>query len=269
MNSRERVLASINHQQPDQVAIDLGGTPSSNISAIAYNNLKKYLHMTEGKTKIYDVVQQVIVPEKEIMDLFGIDVIDLAQEFCKDDDKWYEVELADGSKGFYPKWFTPSFNDKTKSWEAFKNGEMIARMPQGATFFDQTVFPYIDDYPDNYDDLDYHMSRVLWQGFAHSPWDEYKDESFWDILRSKAIELRAKTDKAIVFTCGCNLFEWGTFLRRMDNFLMDIYTDDKSLVKYSDKIAAKVCNYYTIWQFLWYNIPSERFIWESMRKGFQ
>ena len=43
MTSRERVMAAIGHKQPDHVPLDLGGTPSSGISAIAYNNLKKYL----------------------------------------------------------------------------------------------------------------------------------------------------------------------------------------------------------------------------------
>jgi uroporphyrinogen decarboxylase len=28
-----------------------------------------------------------------------------------------------------------------------------------------------------------------------------------------------------MIVCGCNLFEWGTFLRRMDNFLMDLFTE--------------------------------------------
>ena len=46
MNSRERILAAINHQQPDRVPIDLGATPSSGISVVAYQNLIKYM----GKT---------------------------------------------------------------------------------------------------------------------------------------------------------------------------------------------------------------------------
>ncbi len=68
MTSRERVLATINHKEPDYVPMDFGGTPSSGISAIAYNNLKKELNMNEGHTRIYDVVQQVVQPELEIMD---------------------------------------------------------------------------------------------------------------------------------------------------------------------------------------------------------
>jgi uroporphyrinogen decarboxylase len=57
MTSRERVLASINHQEPDRVPIDLGATPSSGISAIAYHNLKQYLGLDFGHTRVYDVVQ--------------------------------------------------------------------------------------------------------------------------------------------------------------------------------------------------------------------
>ncbi|HEB78505.1 MAG TPA: methyltransferase, partial [Methylothermaceae bacterium] len=42
MTSRERILASVRHREPDRVPVDLGSTPSSGISAIAYHNLKEY-----------------------------------------------------------------------------------------------------------------------------------------------------------------------------------------------------------------------------------
>ena len=40
MNSRERVLASLNHREPDRVPVDLSGYRSSGISAIAYPKLQ-------------------------------------------------------------------------------------------------------------------------------------------------------------------------------------------------------------------------------------
>ena len=43
-------------------------------------------------------------------------------------------------------------------------------MPKGATFFDQSYFPYVDGYPDSYDGLDEEMGRVLWSRYVHSPW---------------------------------------------------------------------------------------------------
>lgn len=62
MTSRERVLAAIAHKEPDRVPVDMGATPSSGISAIAYSNLLKHLGRTDLPVQIYDVVQQLAQP---------------------------------------------------------------------------------------------------------------------------------------------------------------------------------------------------------------
>lgn len=229
MTSRERVMAAVNHKTPDRCPLDLGSTPSSGISAIAYNNLKKHLGMTDGHTRIYDVVQQVVQPEDEIIEKFGVDVLDIGRVFNEKDSDWYDTTLADGSTGQYPVWFKPKKQLNGDYLVFDKEGTQIARMPVGATFFDQTYFPYVEDYPDNYDDLDRQMGKVLWSALVHSPWDHASDENFYQTLRQRVIKLRESTDKALMITCGCNLFEWGTFLRRMDNFLMDIYSDEENV----------------------------------------
>ena len=51
-------------------------------------------------------------------------------------------------------------------------GDKIAVKPHGATFFDQTIFPYIDGYPADYKQLPKAMNKILWQAMAHSPWDK-------------------------------------------------------------------------------------------------
>lgn len=229
MNSRERVMAALAHKQPDYVPLDLGATPSSGISAIAYNNLKKHLGMTGGHTRIFDVVQQVVQPEDEILERFGVDVIDIGRVFNEKDEDWYDVTLADGSVGQYPKWFHPEKQPNGDYLVHDKEGTLIAKMPVGATFFDQTYFPYLDDYPDDYKDLDHQMGKVLWSALVHSPWDHSGEKDFYKQLRERTIRLRESTDKALMITCGCNLFEWGTFLRRMDNFLMDLYSDEENV----------------------------------------
>ena len=79
MTSRERVLASINHKDADYVPLDLGSNVSAGISGQAYSNLKKYLGIDHGHTRIYDVAQQVALPEIEILDMIGADVLDVAR----------------------------------------------------------------------------------------------------------------------------------------------------------------------------------------------
>lgn len=229
MTSRERVLAAIAHKQPDYVPLDLGSTPSSGISAIAYNRLKKHLGMTGGHTRVFDVVQQVVQPEMELLDRFGVDVLDIGRIFNDKEEDWYDTELADGSTAQYPKWFHPKKQPNGDYLVYDKEGILIARMPVGATFFDQTCFPYAEGYPDTYEDLDRQMGKVLWSALVHSPWDHAEEENFYQELRKRTLKLRESTDRALMITCGYNLFEWGTFLRRMDNFLMDTYTDEENV----------------------------------------
>lgn len=239
MNSRERVLSSILHKEPDRVPVDLGSTPSSGISAIAYNNLKTHLGMNTGYNRVYDVVQQVTQPEEMILDRFHIDVVDVGRMFNTLDTDWYETALPDGSKAQYPAWFRPVLQSDG-SFDAFvADGTRVGKMAKGATFFDQTCFPYLDGYPDNYGQLPEAMSKVVWAALVHSPWDRASEPGFWTTLREKALELRAKSDRAIMIVCGCNLFEWGTFLRRMDNFLMDMYAEPEEVEKLLDALMEQ------------------------------
>jgi len=204
--------------------VDLGSTPSSGISAIAYNNLKKHLRIEQGTTRVYDVVQQLAQPEDVILSRFGVDVLDIGRTFNTSDADWYDITLSDGSIGQYPIWFRP-IHQPDGSWSAFTaDGNPIAKMPATGAFFDQACFPYIDGYPSDYKDLSQAMGKVLWAALVHSPWDHARDAGFWDTLRQRALALRQSSDRAIVIAAGCNLFEWGAFLRRMDNFLMDLYT---------------------------------------------
>ena len=234
--SRERILAAINHQESDKVPVDLGATPSSGISAIAYSNLLKQLGRTDLPVLVYDVVQQLAQPDLSILDMFGIDVLDIGRTFNDQPGDWIPTTLANGAPAFYPKWFRPTKQDDGSFVTYDDDGKTIlSRMPIGATFFDQTYFPYVDGYPETYAELDAEMHRIMWARDAHSPWDHAGEDDFWEQLRTKTLKLRQSTDKALLVVCGCNLFEWGTFLRRMDNFLMDLICDPENVEKLLDQ----------------------------------
>jgi uroporphyrinogen decarboxylase len=237
MNSRERILAAINHKQPDRIPVDLGATPSSSISVVAYHNLIKYLGLSL-KTHVYDVVQEVTQPEMELLDLFKVDVLDIGRFFNSSENYWHELELMKGYPGLYPKWFNPEKQSDGNWLAAGPTREFIAKMPVGATFFDQMIFPYVDGYPDNYNNISNDMSRVSWGGFGFPPYDRMNEKDFWKLLRETVIDERSKTDKALLIGVGCNLFEWGTFLRRIDNFLMDLYLEPENVHRLLDKLLG-------------------------------
>lgn len=235
MTSRERVLAAVSHRQPDRIPVDLGSTPSSGISAMAYNRLKAALGIKGGHTRVYDVVQQLAQPEDAVLDALGVDVLDIGRAFNTADDGWYDITLADSSTAQYPAWFRPVTRcDGVREVE--RDGRVIARMPHQGAFFDQTHFPYLDGYPPDHAGLPEAMRTVLWQALAHSPWDHASDADFWSDLRAKALHLRETTDKALMIVCGCNLFEWGTFLRRMDNFMMDLVCEPHEVERLTEAL---------------------------------
>lgn len=242
MTSRERVLAAINHKEPDYLPMDLGSNVSAGISGMAYANLKEHLGIKEGHTRIYDVVQQVAQPEECVLDLVGADALDVARVYNEKDSDWYDVTLSNGKIGQWPAWFQP-VKTADGGYDVFQDGVLIARMPKGGMCFDQTIFPYKEDYPDNYDDLDHAMGQVLWSALVHGPWDHMKDfpteDAFYADLRERCLKLRASTDRALMITCGCNLFEWGTFLRRMENFLMDIYAEPESVQELIEQLMVR------------------------------
>jgi uroporphyrinogen decarboxylase len=239
MTSRERVLAAIEHREPDCVPIDLGATPSSGISAIAYGNLKRHLGLKRGSTRVYDVVQQLAQPEDELLDLFRVDVVDIGRAFNTEDSAWQPTALADGQAAFYPAWFHPERQPDGSFVARMQDGLDIAHMPAGGTFFDQSYFPYLEGYPLDFSDLSVEMGRILWAALVHSPWDHAGDPGFWDTLRARAIDLRSRGDRALMLVIGCNLFEWGTFLRRMDQFLMDLAADPGQVEKLLDALLER------------------------------
>jgi uroporphyrinogen decarboxylase len=249
MTSRDYVLQSLNHREPSRLPLDLGATPSSGISAMAYNKLKKALGIDDRSNKIYDVVQQVAQPENNVLAALGVDTLDIGRVFNDKPGDWYDVTLADGSLGQWPSWFKPVPDSNGALLCYDEDGDLLAKMPKGTTGFDQMVFPYIEGFPDDYTDLPKAMSKVHWQKYAHSPWDNASMPDFWGELRKRVQKLRETTDKALVITCGCNLFEWGTFLRKLENFLMDIYLEPDDVQRMVEALTEihlqsleRVCN---------------------------
>ena len=239
MNSRQRILSAINHEEPDGLPVDLGATPSSGVSAMAYDQLIHHLPFKDKRIWVYDVVQQVAQPSEELLDHFCIDTVDLGRTFNQDDSEWVDYTLPNGRPAQHPAWFqTRRVEDG--STLAYHNDEAIAAMPASAFSFDQIVFPFLDGYPASYEDtLDTAMSRIHWAAFAHSPWDHASEEDFWEQLRAKAIHLRQTSDRAIILSAGCNLFEWGTFVRRLDYFLMDLVRDPAEVERFLDALMVR------------------------------
>ncbi len=77
MNSRERIIAAINHREPDQVPIDLGATGQTGISVSALKRLRDYLGLPDKKLEVFEIAQMLGVVDQDLRDRVGSDVIGL------------------------------------------------------------------------------------------------------------------------------------------------------------------------------------------------
>jgi uroporphyrinogen decarboxylase len=66
MNSRERVLCALNHQEADRIPFDLGGTGATGIHLTAYRNLREYLGLPAVEIRLEDIIQQLAVVDEDV-----------------------------------------------------------------------------------------------------------------------------------------------------------------------------------------------------------
>lgn len=219
MISRRRILTALKHRQPDRVPIDFGGHRSSGIMAIAYNKLKKHLGIDSGDIYVYDMMQQLAVIEPPILDLFGVDTIELGRAFMADDAHWKAWTLPDGTPCKIPKYI--NLEKRGDDWLLLNSeGRPIFIQKKGSLYFEQIFYPWLDANPDEQDFSNLEKTFEHLSGLS-TPGEHFLlDEEGLQQLAAGAGALRQSTDRAIIGLFGGNLFEAGHTLYRMDNYLM-------------------------------------------------
>ena len=80
MNSRQRIRAAMNFEATDRLPKDLGGMRSTSVSAFVYPKLVEAIGLAPRKPLVYDVHQMLALPETDVLDALGCDVVALEIE---------------------------------------------------------------------------------------------------------------------------------------------------------------------------------------------
>ncbi len=236
MNRRERVMAILNHQSADKLPVDCGSMHSSGMSAILYNEIKKELQIEGGETKVYDIPQQLAIPEDWYLERFQVDVIDLARAYANNPADWKDWTLRDGSTAKYPAWI--SIEPRGKDFVCYNDeGEEIALMPEGSIFFDQTLWPLYDKHPETFDNLPELFNKIMWTATPDPLWKHANDPDFYPKLRQTAKKLYEQTDFAITVNYGSLIFELTQWFFRNDQFFIRLMTEKKQIETLLDKLV--------------------------------
>lgn len=234
MTSRQRVLAAMNHQEPDRVPVDFSGHRSSGIAAILYPKLRNYLGLPKQTIRIYDPIQQLAIVDDDVLDLFGVDTIELGRGFALTDSDWADWILPDGTSCKMPARALPEREDKRWILRS-KTGRVIAQLADGSLYFEQTYYPFFER--DDFDAIPAAMDESMWCAVASPPGPIVTGPGGEVILLEGAKKLRAATDRAILGLFGGNLFEMGQFLYRNDNFLLLLAMDPEKIHRFLDHIV--------------------------------
>ncbi len=236
MTSRERVLAAVAHKEPDRVPIDHGSMRSTGSMAIAYNKLKRHLGV-ERPTYLYDLIQQLAMPDDWFLERFHVDVIDLGRAFTASSE-WQPWTLPDGSPALAPGWFRPERSNGDLLARDSKTGIVIGKMPSGALYIDQCYWPLsASDGLDNYEPLEEKMGLVTWAALGTMPFDvPLSDERLEQIARV-AHCVHDTTGYAVSLAVGCNLLEWSQFLFGMENTFLYIAGEKKKYAAFLDRLT--------------------------------
>ncbi len=234
MTRRDRVLAALNHREPDKVAIDFGGHRSSGIAALAYPKLRRALALPPRPIRVYDPIQQLAILDDDVLDRFQVDTIELGRGFALDEKDWRDWPLPDGTPCKMPAWALPE--REGNGWLLRSgSGRVLARMPEGTIYFEQCYWPFQEK--DDLDRLPEALGENMWGGIASPPGPLAQGADGPRILAEGAARLRRQTDRAVIALFGGSLLETGHFLYRMDRFLMLLAGEPRRAHQFLDRLV--------------------------------
>jgi uroporphyrinogen decarboxylase len=208
MNSRERIIKALNHEEPDRVPFDLAGSTWTGITNTAYQNLRRYLGMEKEEPVWSDVIQQIVIPDEVMLEKLNVDTRGV-------------FPLTSHNWDVYSK-----MKDRGDYFEYFDEWGFTHHFPKNGHWFSLVKHPM--------DTVDFEA-----EGLVESyNWPDASNKLRFYGLRRKAIEFR-KQDK-IVMTKGlcAGLFEMHQRVRGMENAMLDPFLYPVN----SDKVIGKLAD---------------------------
>lgn len=196
MNSRERVLAALNHIEPDMVPVDMSSTENTTLCRIAYINLREHLGMeADPEPYIINRMMDSVFPAEDMLQHYAID--------------------------FRPVWPSSAYTPKIFELEDGIIDEYAFRWRKASYYYDMIEHPLAGK-----------PLKFLSQSTCADPTIPERKIG----LRVQARRLFEETDYCItVGHIAMGPFEMSGNMRGYENFLVDLYTNPKYATALLDK----------------------------------
>ena len=201
MTSRRRVELALNHEEPDRVPVDLGGSVVTGMHVCTVYALRQKLGLDPPGTpvKVMDTYQMLGEIAPDLLDAVGGDVVCLTGRgtvFGYRKEGWKPWAMPDGTPVLVPDGFNtdPEPNGDLLQYPlGDKSASPSGRMPKDGWYFDVIVRqgPFDEDNPNVEDNLE-----------EYGP---ISDDEL-DHFRAEAERLHSQTDKAVLASFGATSF---------------------------------------------------------------
>lgn len=190
MGHRERVLKALNHEEPDRVPIDLGGTSNSSVHIAKYQELKAHfgVDIDESEDRLANKWIRSVVVDEPVLQALDVDFRYLT---VGSPDKKPDVDVGDD--GYIDEW------------------GQLRRMPAGSLYYDVVDFPL--------------AGPITVRDIANFDWPDPTDPGYTRGLRERALSLRESTDCAIVMRVPSPFVHTTQFLRGFEDWFADLAGD--------------------------------------------
>jgi len=180
MNHRDRLLAAINHREPDRVPVDLGATAVTSLHIDTHRKLKAHFGINDPEETIVNRMMQTVLPHEEILKRFDVDVRGV---FMGRLDSRPEIERP-------------------------LNGSTVYTDEWGVTRIKPPTSHYYDLYECPFDREELTITDV-----NNYNWPDPEDPGRYRGVVERARELREKTDYGVMFVFNVNVVHVTQFMR--------------------------------------------------------
>jgi uroporphyrinogen decarboxylase len=205
MNSRERLLTALNHQELDRIPFDLGSTQVTGIHVIAYQRLREYLGLPRVEPHICDEVQGLALPDDDVIEKLGIDVRGL---FPLNSHNWNVTAIDVGD-----------------NWEYHDEWGLLQHKPKPDGLYFSVVKSPLDQAGLTVEDV---------RAYA---WPDTGDPQRIAGLREVALAYRAQGQAVMIKGVLAGIFEMSQRVRGMQNIMIDLASNEPLACAFLDKMV--------------------------------
>jgi len=145
MNSRERIIAALNHQPTDRIPVDFGGTVLSGAHVSVISQLRQKFGLSTDPVKVFEPAQMLGEVDAELADAMVSDVVflsGLTNVFGFEQTNWKPWRTFDGTNVLVPEKFNTE-PEGDGSILMYAQGDQSypasAKMPKDGYYFDAII----------------------------------------------------------------------------------------------------------------------------------